>query len=242
MTVYDIIESQLLQGRFPEHPSSLDKPLVKLSELKPKTYVNTIVRVTYIKSREKRDELGRRPYIFGIAEDSTFKVPFLCYKPYSLFFKDSVFEFRNAYVHEFKDHSLLLVLTEYSKINYVPEEPIEDYLWQPKIGDIRRPLGYCRVTLEGIVSKVYRSSGLVKRCEKCSRVIFDDSCLACNGTNWYWSLRINSRLSDESGSINTVFPEHLTCRLLGRSISEILFTAQVPNSIKQKNFTRFFRV
>jgi len=181
---------------------------VSLSELEPGTYVDTIARVTLIKSREKTDELGQRPYIFGIAEDSTFKVPFVCYKPYQMFFKNGVFMFENAYVRELNDHCLIMTLTEHSRIHYMLEELAEEYFWQPKIDNIRRPLGFRKVTLEDIVSKINGGSGLVKRCDECGRIIYlviYSSCRNCSGS-WHWTVRVNCRLSDETGSIDAIFP------------------------------------
>jgi len=211
-------------------------PTVKLSELPPGRYVDAIVRVALIKSREKEDQLGRKPYIYGVAEDSTFRVPFVCYKPYQMFFKDSVFKFENAYVHKFDDDSVLLVLTEYSRIKILPEEPPQEYLWQPKIGSIHRPLGSLRVTLEGTASNIYSSSGLVRRCEKCDRVIHEGSCRYCHEKGGYWSARISCRLSDETGSINAIFSQYLTCKLLGRAVSELLCLAEVPNNVGNNGF------
>ncbi|MBO3810200.1 MAG: hypothetical protein FGF50_11505 [Candidatus Brockarchaeota archaeon] len=227
----------LLIQKHPEPPIEHIKPLVNLSELKPRTYVNTIVRVAFIKSREKEDELGGRPYIFGVAEDSTFKAPFICYKPYQMFFKNSVFKFENAYIHELMDHSLLIILSEYSSIRYLPEEPADEYFWQPKIGSIHRPMGICRVTLEGVVSKIYSSSGLVKRCDGCGRVIYSDLCKCCGEGKWHWEVRISCRLSDKTGSIETVFPQYLTCKILGRPISEILCVANVLDKAVGEDFS-----
>jgi hypothetical protein len=200
---------------------------VKLSELKPKSYVNTTVRVLFIKGREKRDELGRRPYIYGAVEDRTFRVPFVCYRPYHMFFKDSVFRFENAYVHNFNDNSLLLVLTEHSHVKLLPEEPLEEYVWKPKIGLMNHPLGPLRVTLEGVISKIHDGSGLVKRCERCGRVLREGSCPSCGCEEWYWTARISCRLTDDTGSINTIFPQYLTCRILGKTASEMLYLAKV---------------
>lgn len=216
-----------------EHPAHLPeraRRLASLSELEPGTYVDTVVRVTLIRSREKADELGQRPYIFGIAEDSTSRVPFICYKPYQMFFKNSVFMFENAYVRELNDHSLILILTEHSRIRYIPEEPAEKYFWQPKIGSIRRPLGFCRVTLEGTVSKIHCGSGLVKRCDECGRIIhYGNSCGNCGGS-WHWTVRVSCRLSDETGGIDAIFPQYLACRMLDRPISEILYAANKPEN------------
>jgi len=232
----------LIQKR-PEAPIEHVKPLVKLSELKPGSYVSTVVRVTFIKSKEGEDDLGRRPYIFGVAEDSTFRAPFICYKPYQMFFKDGVFRFEGAYVHELGDRSLLIILSEYSRIHYIPEEPAEEYVWQPKIGGIHRPLGFCRVTLEGVVSKIYGGSGLVRRCDGCGRVIHGDFCEYCGRRGWHWGVRISCRLSDETGSIDAVFPQYLTCRILERPISEILYMASLPDKAECEDFeTVAFRV
>lgn len=220
----------------PKPSFEAERPCLRLIDLAPKTYVDTKVRVTKIKSKEKEDELGKRPYIFGIAEDSTFRTPFICYKPYQSFFQHSVFRFQNAYAHQFEDESILLILTEYSSIKYLSDEDPKDYFWNPKIGRITRPLGFCRVTLQGIVSKVYQSSGFVKRCEKCQRVIFNDSCPSGHNDGWHWSVRISGKLSDETGSINTIFSQYLTCKLLGRTVSEILYMANVPEGINCDDF------
>jgi hypothetical protein len=233
----------LLTQKRPEPPLEHVKPLVKLSELKPGAYVSTIVRVAFIKSKEGEDELGRRPYIFGVAEDSTFRAPFICYKPYQMFFRNSVFKFEDAYIHELGDRSLLIILSEYSGIHYLPEEPAEEYVWQPKIGGIHRPLGFCRVTLEGVVSKIYGSSGLVRRCDGCGRVIHGDLCEFCGESRWHYGVRISCRLSDETGSIDAVFPQYLTCKILERPISEILYMANLPDKAEYEDFkTVTFRV
>jgi hypothetical protein len=235
MSSNDFTDISLLQESL-SHQHETDESLVVLSDLPPKKYVNTVARVVFIKSREKQDDLGKRPYIFGLAEDSTFRTPFICYKPNQTFFKDSVFKFRNAYVHEFDDHCLLLVLTEYSEIKMLPEEHPEKYVWQPKIGTIRRPLGRGNVALEGVVSRVYGSSGLIKRCENCARPFYEESCPSCGGREWYWSVRVSSKLSDETGSINTIFSQYLSCKLLGRSISDILCMAKVPDKVGSEGF------
>lgn len=230
-------QQTLQELRLPKPSAHPIRTPLKLLEIAPKTYVDTTVRVVMYRAREKEDELGRRPYIFGIAEDSTFKAPFICYKPYS-FFQDSVFKFQNAYVHQLDDSSILLILTEYSRVEYLPEEDPRDYVWHPKIGRVTRPLGSCRVTLQGIVSSVHQSSGLVRRCEECSRVIFenDKACPSGHDKGWRWSVRISGRMSDETGSISTVFSQYLTCKLLGRPISEVLYMANVPDATSPENF------
>ncbi len=193
-----------------------------LSQLIPETYTTVKARVLIIKSKEKTDELGKRSYIFGIMEDRKSRVPFIYYKPYGQFFRDSVFEFRNVYVHKFDDNSVLLVVTERSSINYLIEEDPKNYVWNQRIGDLKRPMGTCRVRLQGVLSRIGSSSGLVQRCEKCGRVAYDGRCPNGHEGKLFWAVRISGKLSDITGSINVVFPQQLACRLLGRTISGIL--------------------
>ena len=229
-------QRSLIKQTEPSKPPKAARPCLSLIDLTPKTYIDTVVRVVSIRAKEKQDDLGKRPCVIGIAEDSTFKAPFISYKPYNCFFRDSVFKFQNVYVHEFQDHSFILVLGECSRITLLPEENANEYVWEPKIGTLSRPLGNCRVTLQGIVSSVYPSSGLVKRCEKCNRVIFGSSCPEGHNDGWRWSVRISGRLSDETGSVNTIFSQYLTCKLLRRPVSEVLYLANVPEEVKSCDF------
>ena len=165
-----------------------------LSQLVPRTYSTIKARVVIIKCKQKEDELGRRNYIFGICEDATFRVPLICYKPYPLFFRDAVFEFRDCYVHEFDEKSLLLVVTERSSISYLPNEDPNKYLWPPVIGDIKRAMGSCRVMLQGALSQISGGSGLVQKCERCGRVAFDGRCPNGHEDKLFPAVRIAGRL------------------------------------------------
>lgn len=193
-----------------------------LSQLVPRTYSTVKARVVIIKCKEKEDELGKRQYIFGICEDFTFRIPFVCYKPYPSFFHDAVFDFKDCYVHEFDEKSLLLIVNEQSIIDYLPNEDPARYVWHPVIGDIKHAMGTCRVTLQGTLSQISGSSGLVQRCETCGRVTFEGKCPNGHEAKLFSAVRIAGRLSDSTGSINVVFPQHLACNLVGRTIGEVL--------------------
>jgi len=93
-------------------PSKATRPCLSLIDLTLNTYIDTIVRVTRIKAKEKENDLAKRPYVFGIVEDSTLRTPFMCYKPYRSFLQDCIVRFQNAYVHRFEDKSFRLILTE----------------------------------------------------------------------------------------------------------------------------------
>jgi hypothetical protein len=193
-----------------------------LSQLVPRTYSTAKARIVIIKCKEKEDQLGKRHYVFGICEDSTFRIPFICYKPYPYFIRDAVLAFRDCYVHEFNEKSLLLVVNEHATIDYLPNEDPAKYVWHPVIGDIKRAMGSCRVTLQGTLSQISSSSGQVERCETCGRVAFEGKCPNGHESELFSAVRIAGRLSDTTGSINVVFPQHLACKLVGRTVGEIL--------------------
>ncbi len=98
----------------PPQPSwQQPRPLLTLSDLIPKQYVSTTARIVYLKTTERQDALGSKMVFSGILEDSHFKVPFVSHKITFPLFRNSVYRFNSAYVHEFEDKSLLLIATEH---------------------------------------------------------------------------------------------------------------------------------
>lgn len=107
---------------------------VTLSELVPGKYVSTTARVVYLRAIEKQDSLGTKVIFSGILEDSTFRVPFVSHRISYPLIRNCVYKFQSAYVHEFpSDRSLLLVITEYTKINPKDIEDFREFIWKPKI-------------------------------------------------------------------------------------------------------------
>lgn len=98
----------------PRPPSTYEpKPQVALADLTTRSYVKTVCRAVYLKTTERQDELGSKVIFSGILEDATFKIPFVSDKINIPWQRDTVYKFDNAYVHEFPDKSLLLVITEF---------------------------------------------------------------------------------------------------------------------------------
>src|SRR5919202_4826985 len=147
-------------------------PLVTLCELIPGKYASTTARVVYVRTVEKQDALGNKTIFSGILEDSTFKIPFVSHRISYPLIRNSIYKFNSAYTHEFpEDKSLLLVITEHTKIDPKNIEDYRDYIWNPKIDRIKRPVK--SVSLNGIITTVYSNSGLVKRCNKYKSIIYD---------------------------------------------------------------------
>ena len=126
----------------PPSPSSQQpSPLVTLSELIPGKYVSTTARIVHLKTIERQDALGSKMIFSGIIEDSTFKVPFVSHKIQYPLIRNSIYKFNSAYVHEFPlDKSVILVITEHTKIDAKNVEDYRDFIWNPTIESIKRQL------------------------------------------------------------------------------------------------------
>ena len=219
-------------------------PLVTLSELIPAKYVSTTARVVYVKTIERQDALGAKTIFSGILEDSTFKVPFISHRISYPLIRNSIYKFNSSYVHEFPtDKSLLLVITEHTKIDSKNVEDYRDFIWNPKIESIKRPVR--SVSLNGIITTIHNNSGLIKRCNKCKSILYDTCPNKCSEQEgWGWDLRVSSRLYDGSGSIKMVLTKDIASRVLNRNLSELTLLAsqdkpltqnlQQPSSVRMK--------
>jgi hypothetical protein len=216
----------------PVPPSSQQPrpPLVTLSELIPSKYASTTARIVYLKTIERQDALGNKMLFSGLVEDATFKVPFVSHRISYPLIRNSIYRFDSAYVHEFpSDKSLLLVITEHTKIDAKNVEDYRDFIWSPKIESIKRPVR--SVTLQGVVTTIHGNSGLIKRCNKCKSIIYDfcpNKCLEKEG--WGWDLRVSSRLYDGSGSIKMVLTKDRASKVLHRNLSELILLASQGNT------------
>jgi hypothetical protein len=178
---------------------------VTLSDLEPGKYVSTTARIVYLRTIEKQDDLGSKVVFSGILEDSTFKVPFVSHRISFPLIRNCVYRFQSAYVHEFpSDKSLLLVVTEHTKITPKDVEDYREFVWNPKIDSIKRPVR--SLALQGVITTIHGNSGLVKRCNKCKSILYRDECLnKCpKEEGWGWDLRVSCRLYDGSGSVKMV--------------------------------------
>jgi hypothetical protein len=211
----------------PLPPSSQEpRPQLTLSELIPGKYVSTAARVVYLKTIERQDALGSKMLFSGILEDSTFKVPFISHRISYPLIRNSVYKFNSAYVHEFSssDKSLLLVITEHTKIDSKSIEDYREFIWSPKIESINRPVR--NLTLQGLISTIHSNSGLVKRCNKCKSIIYDSCPNKCpQEEGWGWDLRVSARLYDGSGSIKMVLTKDIASKVLHMNLGELILLA-----------------
>jgi hypothetical protein len=206
-----------------------------LAELIPGKYVAATARIVYLKTSERRDALGNKLVFSGLLEDSTFKVPFVSHRISYPLIRNSVYKFYSAYVHEFGDKSVLLIITEHTKIEPKNIEDYREFVWVPKIESIERPVQH--IALQGVITTIHSNSGLVKRCDKCKSILYDSCPNKCN-EGWGWDLRVSSRLYDGTGSIKTVLTKDIASRVLQKNLGELILLANQPI---QSNTTNQFQ-
>jgi hypothetical protein len=217
-------------------PSPELKSQLTLSELSAGKYVSTTARVVSLRTVERQDALGSKLIFSGILEDSTFKVPFVSHRISFPLIRNCVYKFRSAYVHEFQDKSVLLIVTENTKIEPRNVEDAREFIWTPKIESIVRPVR--NTTLQGVITTVHRNSGLVKRCNNCKSLVYDSCPNKCND-GWGWDLRVSCRLYDGSGSIKMVLTKDIASNVLQKNLSELILSVTSPNTYLNNNNNLF---
>jgi len=221
----------------PVQPSwQLPRPQLTLSDLIPGQYVSVTARVVFLRTTERQDALGSKTIFSGMVEDSTFKIPFVSHRITYPLLRNSIYKFYSAYVHEFEDKSLLLIITEHTKIELKNIEDYREFVWTPKIESIKRPVH--SIALQGVITTIRTNSGLVKRCNNCKSILYD-SCLNNCPEGWGWDLRVSSRLYDGSGSIKMVLTKDTTSRVLQRNLSELILLANQCKPLSPRNVNQF---
>jgi hypothetical protein len=219
-------------------PSPELRSQLTLSELTAGKYVSTTARVVFLRTVVRQDALGSKLIFSGILEDSTFKVPFVSHRISFPLIRNCVYRFRSVYVHEFQDKSILLIVTENTKIEPRNVEDYKEFIWTPKIESITRPVR--NTTLQGVITTVHRNSGLVKRCNNCKSLIYDSCPNKCND-GWGWDLRVSSRLYDGSGSIKMVLTKDIASNVLQKNLSELILNVTAPNSAYINSTSNLFQ-
>jgi hypothetical protein len=186
-----------------------------------------------LRTSQRQDALGTKTIFSGVLEDSSFKVPFVSHRITYPLLRNSIYKFYSAYVHEFEDKSLLLIITEKTKIEAKNVEDYREFVWAPKIESIKRPVQY--INLRGVITTVHSNSGLVKRCNNCKSILYDSCPNNCKEQGWSWDLRISSRLYDGSGSIKMILTKDLAARVVQRNLSELILLANGSSYSGAKN-------
>jgi hypothetical protein len=78
-----------------------------------------------------------------------------------------------------------------------------------------------------VITTVHSNSGLIKRCNKCKSILYNDACLnKCpKEEGWDWDLRVSCRLYDGSGSMKMVLTKYITSNVLQRNLAELVLLA-----------------
>jgi hypothetical protein len=94
--------------------------------------------------------------------------------------------------------------------------------------------------LNGTISTIHSTSGLIKRCNKCRSLILYDAIKCPNdcGFGYAWDLRISSKLYDGSGAIKTVLTKELAAKVLQRNLSQLILNASLNQNSQQQEQTQ----
>ncbi len=212
-------------------------PQLTLSDLIPGKYVTATARVVFLRTSQRQDSLGTKTIFSGMLEDSAFKIPFVSHRITYPLLRNSVYKFYSAYVHEFEDRSLLLVITEHTKIEPKNIEDYREFIWAPKIESIKRPVHH--INLQGVITTIHSNSGLVKRCNNCKSIIYDSCPNICKEQGWSWDLRVSSRLYDGTGSIKMILTKDLASKVVQRNLSELILLANGSVNLGAKSQSQF---
>ena len=99
----------------------------------------------------------------------------------------------------------------------------QQFVWRTKIDQIERPVQ--NISLTGTITTIHNNSGLVKRCNSCKSLLYEDACTNKCDNGWGWDLRVSSRLYDGTGSIKMVLTKDVASRILQRNLSELILLA-----------------
>ena len=134
-----VVKSPIFQKDGLEEDNYPDPSTLPLPSQEPR--IADVTRVVFLRAIEKQDAFGSKMIFSGILEDATFRVPFVSHRISYPLIRNCVYRFQSAYVHEFpSEKSLLLVITEYTKISPKDIEDYREYIWKPTIDSIKRPV------------------------------------------------------------------------------------------------------
>ena len=91
--------------------------------------------------------------------------------------------------------------------------------------------------LQGVISTVHGNSGLVKRCNKCKSIFYDNACpnKCPEEEGWGWDLRVSCRLYDGSGSMKMVLTKDIASKVLQRNLAELVLLASSKGGLLRQN-------
>jgi hypothetical protein len=108
-------------------------------------------------------------------------------------------------------------------------------MWKPTVDSIKRPVK--SVALQGVITTVHGNSGLIKRCNKCKSIFYDDACpnKCPKEEGWGWDLRVSCKLYDGSGSIKMILTKDIASKVLQRNLAELVLLASKMKSLPSNN-------
>jgi replication factor A1 len=189
--------------------------------------VEVTARILELEKRETTVDEEKKTVFSGIIGDETGKAQFTSWKDFKLKQGDVV-TISGGYIKTWKGIPQL-TFDERATVKKLTKTTLP----KEEIGATRMPLsllvekrGALDVEVEGTIIEVQRSSGLVKRCPECSRVIWNGECKVHGPVEGTPDLRMKLIVDDGSGCVSGLLNRELTESLLGKSLEEFATLAE----------------
>jgi replication factor A1 len=191
--------------------------------------VETTVRVLEINEQLITIKGKSRQIYRGLLADETGKCRFAAWEDFELH-KNDVINIRGGYTKPWRG-VLELQLNGGATIKKAPDNELPSYeiLIEDKVTPIRelkKNGGSGSTAVEGVVLDIRPTSGLVKRCPECNRIMQNEACMVHGKVEGRFDLRVKGVLDDGSGAVTLVLSKDITERILGLDLNGCMTRAK----------------
>lgn len=202
----------------------------KVIEIRPGLKnITTQLRILDIIEQEINIDGKKRQIFRGLAADETGKLKFAAWEDFNLTNND-VIQVTGGYIKTWRGVPELQ-LNNGTKIEKLDDEILPSYeiLNLDRLLTIRNLKelgGASSVSIEGVVLDIRSTSGLIKRCPECNRVLQNESCMVHGKVEGVLDLRVKGVLDDGTGAVTIVLSRDITERILGMDINGCITQAK----------------
>jgi len=205
-------------------PSRSNDKITKIGEI-PDSMKNANIVGRIVDVRKK--EIGtddKKTITEGEIADSTGMLRFTVWKDMDIK-KGEIYKLTNAYIKRWRGIPQLNI-GDYGNIEKTSAEDIPDMktltsYHKTDIRSLQEGSGTQRVMITGTVMEVKDSSGYIKRCPECSRVLKDGVCSIHGSVKGIPDLRLKIIVDDGTGSTLCIINRENTEKLLEKSFADI---------------------
>jgi len=203
-------------------PDSAFKPKeFKIKELRPGLVaIEVTAKVLELDKRETEVDGAKKTVFSGVISDETGKAQFTSWHDFKLKEGDAI-KISGGYIKSWKgipqltfDEKATVEKLDKSKLpGEIPTQKIPLHILVERHGALD-------IEAEGIVMEIKSGSGLIIRCPKCDRVLWNDECKIHGKVEGTPDIRIKLVVDDGTGAVSVIIGRKLTEKLLGKTLEE----------------------